>query len=427
MLKVEQVVIKKFKILEDFDEMIKGHNILLMGDNGVGKSSFIQFIEIALGRSNNIPEGAEGSGHVVTTKDGKKYTFHVELKKDKKVVTIEGPDGLKDKRKGTLSSLIGAMDFDINDFVNLSKTEAGRTKQLKIFKDTFLDADTVKEIDRMNADLKTKFDSRTEINKDLKTLGVKEKSHPLTNDINLEKYLPVDIKKVYKSLQDAQAKNTKIKEAETRDLERIKRITQRTDQIAKLEAELQDMKTLQAQEQETHKQAQQFFKDNPLAEVSDFESQINDATKINSQHQQAQELKKIRSDIERVTEEAGEATVQIELIRQAISDTIKDIGVPIPGLSFDENNLLYNITGEPGKEVIVSPDTLSTSEIMELGVRLKMAENPDLGVLFLQHGESLGEKRFKEIMELANKSGWQVIMEQVQRGTGTLKVEIIEE
>ncbi len=77
------------------------------------------------------------------------------------------------------------------------------------------------------------------------------------------------------------------------------------------------------------------------------------------------------------------------------------------------------------KGIPVSPDSLSTSEIIELGVRLKMAENPELGILFLEHGESLGKERMKVILDICKKNNFQVILEEVRRGQEKLTIEII--
>jgi hypothetical protein len=62
---------------------------------------------------------------------------------------------------------------------------------------------------------------------------------------------------------------------------------------------------------------------------------------------------------------------------------------------------------------------------MHLGIKLKMAENPDLGILFIQRGESLGAQRLKDIQDLAKKYDWQIIMEQVERGNEKLTIEIM--
>ena len=54
-----------------------------------------------------------------------------------------------------------------------------------------------------------------------------------------------------------------------------------------------------------------------------------------------------------------------------------------------------------------------------------MAENPELGILFVERTESLGKKRFNELLEISDKYDWQVIGEQVERGTDKIRIEIM--
>jgi hypothetical protein len=93
---------------------------------------------------------------------------------------------------------------------------------------------------------------------------------------------------------------------------------------------------------------------------------------------------------------------------------------PVNGLFFNTEGLVYN--GTP-----VHIDSMSTSEIIELGIKLKMAENPELGMLFIEHGESIGQKRYEDIMKIAKDNDWQIFIEQVVRGQEKLQVEFIVE
>jgi len=72
-MKIKKVKITDFKVLKNIEKEIEGQNVLLIGENGIGKSSFIQFIEIALGKSTNVPENATGNGCVWVDKDGGEY------------------------------------------------------------------------------------------------------------------------------------------------------------------------------------------------------------------------------------------------------------------------------------------------------------------------------------------------------------------
>jgi len=86
-------------------------------------------------------------------------------------------------------------------------------------------------------------------------------------------------------------------------------------------------------------------------------------------------------------------------------------------LAFDEEKLIYN--GFP-----VHPESQSESEIMQLGVKLKFCENPDLGILLLERTESIGKKRWEEILAMCKEKNFQLIGEFVQRGQEKLQIEI---
>ena len=156
------------------------------------------------------------------------------------------------------------------------------------------------------------------------------------------------------------------------------------------------------------------------SELKKIEDKILSASELNVKFNEAQNLIKKIELLKELEEESGNLTVKIDAGRQAISDCIKDMNSPINGLSYSEDTLVYN--GVP-----VTHENLSSSEITELGVKLKMAENPDFGILFIQRGESIGTQRMKDILTLAKINGWQVFMEQVKRGQDKITFEIISE
>lgn len=416
-MKIQKVQIKDFKVLKNIEEEINGNNILLMGDNGVGKSSFIQFIEIALGKNTNIPPNAEGEGEVITDRNGNKYTFSVKFKDGKPVVTVTSPDGLKDTRKGTIAGIVGAMDFDIDEFTELSKTEKGRKQQVEIFK-SFLSPDVRSELAKYEANVKANYDSRTDVNRQIKEKEGSVKQNPLFNQIGITKFEKIDTKEVYQEFEKANESNNKIKEVQQRQDQRKNEVAEKKIQAKELQEKLKAIELAIKEAEEKQAEAESWLSKNKIADLSEFENKIKTASETNKQYESAELLKKDIALIEKMKEESGELTAKIDSEKQAIVDAIRDMEAPIQGLSFDDEQLVYN--GIP-----VNPDSLSTSEIMELGIRLKMAENPDLGILFIERGESLGAKRLKEIQAIADKAGWQIIMEQVERGKETLHVEIM--
>lgn len=416
---IEKVKIKQFKVLEDIDQDLKGKSIMLVGDNGVGKSSFIQFIEIALGKQTNIPQNAEGEGEVLYNKGGLAYNFKVTFKKGKPVIVVTGPDGMKDDRKGTLAKIVGATDFDINRFVELSKSEKGRKTQLEEFKNTFYEAEEIAILEKIQTHIRIKFDERAALNKQCKELETVINANPLITQVQTQTFEKVDISGIYDELQAINGHNQKVTQVKERFDNRVREIERLAKEGKDLEAKLKAHKKQLQETIDLNAEAELWLNENPTKDSEALSQTIRTADEQNKKADAAEKLLNDIKNLETWKEEAGNMTVLIETDRQCIADTIRDMQGPLEDLSFDEqDNLLY-------KGVPVNPDNLSKSEIMELGIRLKMAENPELGILFIQEGESLGTDRLKEIKEIADKAGWQIIMEEVRRGTKELHVEFM--
>jgi predicted ATP-dependent endonuclease of OLD family len=416
-MKIQTIKIKKFKALENFEADINGNNIFLCGDNAVGKSTIIQACLIALGDQSNIPPTGTGEWIVVTTKENGTYQFRVKIKDGKSVVEIVSPDGLKDTKKGTLAALIGAVNFNIDEFVRLSETTAGQKKQVEIYK-SFLDPEIIKELDGLKAKVKSLEVDRTETGREEKRLKAVIESHPLRNEIDLGKFKEVDTVVLLESLNKANKRNEDIKNVKAKVIDFEKDIEKRNEEIELLKSKIAALENINKQNAENVKGGKEWLEKNTTIDTTDIQTQINDASEINKKAALAKQLKADQEAHAKSAEEYGTATANIESQKEEISRFIKEMAVPVDGLMFDDDMLIY-------KNIPVSLSTLSTSEIMELGVLMKIAENKGLGVLFLEHGESLGAQRLKDIQEIAAKNNMQLIIEQVERGKD-LHIEIME-
>jgi energy-coupling factor transporter ATP-binding protein EcfA2 len=416
-MKIEKVKIREFKVLKNFEADIAGHNIFIMGDNAQGKSSIIQFLRIALGDQSNIPPDATGEGVVIASKDGGNYTFKVKFKDGKPVVEVTSPDGLKDSKKGTLAALTGAIGFDIDEFVSLSKTSAGQKKQVEIYK-SFLDEEIIAEIDTLQAKVKSLEVDRTETGREEKRLKAVIESHPLRNEMELTKFKEVDTAALLESLNAANKKNETIRDIALKTAGKLSDISQTDNAIEEFERKIKELKEKKAVLLVEHEKGVKWLEVNKEIDTTDIQTQINEASETNKKAAQAAQLIKDREAHAQAAESYGEATANIESQKTEIASFIKEMAVPVDGLQFDDDMLIY-------KGVPVSEASLSTSEIMELGLLMKVAENKGLGILFLERGESLGAQRLKDIQEMAAKNNMQLIIEQVERGKG-LHIEIME-
>lgn len=417
-MRIQKIKIKEFKAIHDLEKEISGANLIITGENGLGKSSVMQFIEIALGKTTNIPPDAEGEGHVVVDKNGNKYTFFVKFKDGKPVLTVTTPDGLSDSRKGTIASIVGAINFDINKFVDDSKSEKGRKDQVETFKN-LLPPDVLSEINKLEANVKYNYDLRADVNRAIKAISGKIELHPMNKPgIDPDDFKPIDVSACYDQLREAMRINQTYSEVRSRMEMREAKIADTNNTIAELEKSLELMKQQLKQLQEQQIEAAKYLNNNPVVDITELEGKISAADETNAKAKLYQELTELFKEQEILKEQSGTLTANIDSQRQAISDAIKDMSNPVPGLMFDDSGLLYN--GIP-----VSSDSLSFSEIIELGVKMKIAENPELPI-FISNGESIGIKRLEAIMEIARRNNLQVIMEQMERGQETLQLEIME-
>ena len=118
-------------------------------------------------------------------------------------------------------------------------------------------------------------------------------------------------------------------------------------------------------------------------------------------------------------ERSENLTIQYNTSKQAIEDTIRDLILPIEGLSFDEHGTVYY------KGKVVHEDNLSTAEQMCLNLDLLMAKQNKAGVILIERGESIGQDFLEALKVEAKKRNMNIIMEQVMRGQKELKIEVM--
>jgi hypothetical protein len=419
-MKVIKLIDVNFKALENFSADLNGYNVLLLGDNEVGKTSVIQFIKTCIGDKTCIPPGLNGSGEMVMEIDGKPVTFKLEVENGVPYINVTG-DGISIKnKKSDLAELVGAYEFDPDHFVKMSETKAGRKEQVQEFKDTFIPEDIRKDLAKHENNAQNYYDQRTEVNKEVAKLEGSIKTNPMYNHIHeLDKFKPVDVSAVIAERDKAQKNNSNILTVKAELIVCDKAIENAKKEIAELEAKIAAHNAVIDMNIEKINKCNEWLKTHTEISTEQYDQQIAQAGEINKKAGDAENLKKQLSEIENLKNQSGELTVMVDSSRQLIADTIKQLDSIVPGLGFDEDQLVYN--GIP-----VHPNTMSTSQRAQLAVILKRAENPNLPIL-LECSESWGKKKFDWLQELSQKEGFQFIAERVESGKEKLEIKIINE
>jgi len=417
-MSIQKVIIKNFKLVEDLEQDFQGKDIIIAGENGIGKSSFLQAIQIALG-GKNVPKWPITHGkdkayvEVITGIDGQEYTFTADFSLGKKPkIEVTSPDGVRDDRKTIIGNIVGQVNFDIDKFVEDSKTSQGRKEQVALFK-SYFEEGIIEELDQIQRKITNHEEERAEIGRHKRTNeGFIAEAGIQPGDFT--KYAEkINTETLRKESDHAQENNRNITLYEERSNDRDRRAKAIKEEIERLQKE-------DAEIAEKEGKYLEWSKNNSIIDIAPLNTKMEDALAHNSRVDTISVFKEKEKLVGELTDDYGNKTVLIETERQALSDAIKDMGSPIDGLSFDLDQLYYNGN-------TVDSESLSTSEIMHLGVQMKMAANPNVKVIFLERGESLGLDRLKDIQKMAHDNGYQILMEEVERGNRELTFKFMAE
>lgn len=386
---------------------LEGKHVLITADNGKGKTSFLQSIYAGLGIKSQAPPVSDGEQEgEVTLGTNEGYAFHTEIDKIKGVtkVSVKLPnESLFQTKVTAVGSVVGEILFSPFEFADLSKSEAGKKKQIEIVKSLLTDEER-EILSKYERQIKANEEGRLELGRELKVMkGAVEAKGIMKH--HLEQYKePVSVSELTSRKDAIVKKNNEIKNVQSQSAERAKR-------IEALKAELTAL-------EEKQKEATTFLQSNATESTESLDAQIAQASSHNAMVIKVQDYKKEFDKMLKLEVQYGESTSLIETQRELYRTTVRELELPIPELAFDEEQLTY-------KGRAVDPNVMSTSEIMYLGCMIQIAKQPGVKVLVIPRGESLGTQKLNDLIDLGNEYGFQLLVENVQRGQNELKIEFL--
>lgn len=446
-MKIKRIKITNFKTIGSLDENLNGSNVFLLGDNEQGKSTVLEAIQAAFGDTSLAYEDSikwgelVGNVQVYTDSDGNQYRFEVKMKKgrERPIIEVTYPDGKKSNKISTIGSLVGEIKFDAEKFVELASTNAGRRKQVDIVKG-FLPDEVQEALKTYENRIEEHYGKRTEINRDIKYYQSKLEKNDIDTDFMSKYAVKKDVAALQEKLDDAVIQNSEYEKVfkateelliEQDNVFNGKRIElyKIDNEIEKLEAKIAALKEEKVKfaadcdlqykhiaEEITNNQ--KWLDDYVPVDEETIKKEILEASDFNSNVVKVEDFREILKHKTMLEDKANDLTAIIELSKQEIENTIRTIDLPVKGLKFDDEQLYWN-------DVPVNPQTLSTSQIMELGILMKMSLNPNAKVVLVERAESLGKKKLEGLLDVAKKYGWQLIMEKVDSNYEGLTIQLI--
>lgn len=360
-----------------------GNVIALAGKNAAGKSTCLNSIQTNFAQfsSRDIPHpikhGQAKAANETILSDGSilKRTF---TPSGGAALVIKGPDGQKisqEKFKEKISSL----GVDASKFPLLGAKEQ-LAALLSVVDLPFDPAD-------LDAKRKAVYDERTAVNRDVKRLEAQASgfiAFPVdtpTEEINLNDLL-TEHRAATQQNDAVQLAHANVKEWQ--------------GNVDQLRASLAHAEEMLATTTDYANRAP------AIIDTAAIQQRIDNADQINTTVREYKSAQAVNAELTAARDTARQLDNDLEEIDKTKADGLAAAEMPVDGLSFDEEGVLYQ-----GVPFILA----STAEKIIVSVAMIIATNPEVRVALVRQGESLDADSLRIVHEMAEDNDFQLFIE----------------
>lgn len=406
--KLTQLEVENYKCIRAINLTLGEHVTEISGHNGAGKSSTLDAIATLIIGKTAEPEKIIRTGEKKCRIKGRigdlwverqyEITKYGEMTRKLRLTTAEGTFA---STEAVLRDLIGQHMLDPGLFIALKPRE--KLEALKVF---------VPNVDfaAIEKAHKRDFDRRTDVNR------TADAALRAAESIIVDPKLPIaselDEMELVRQMQDAAAANQTIQRKqelvnyEQQALAR-KKITL-MDAKEELEELQRKIRNLSDEVLEQEQAINNLPPIEPLTDIQQLADQISELRKINENVRRYQEKQKHLNLGKKLEAESAELTKSIEDRKEAKRKAIAAANLPLPGLSFGDDEILLN--GEPFEQA-------STAEKMTVGVALVCVRNPELRLVWVRDASLLDDKSRAHLNALSVMFDCQILLETVKPGS----------
>ncbi len=389
-IKLSSSNIKRLKAVElEIDE--NQNLILITGKNGQGKSSVLDSIWYALGgkkaaQDKPIRDGEE-KGEIELTIKSEKGSYLVKRTFTEKgsYLSVTNSDGAKySNPQELLDFIVGNLSFDPLEFsrMDAKKQVAELTKIVGL------------DFTELEAAKKKLTEDRLIVGREQKALGT-----VTPEDIDFAKQFEgkeeVSVSELSAKLERENAKRSEYESAQHSihtNNELIaankKRILELEQENVRCEASLVSLKAIKDTEEDLDK----------------LRASISSADEVNKNIRKSKEIITKVGEIGGKEIEYNALTTKIKEIDDDKAKKLSEAKMPIEGLSWNEDKVLYNN---------IPYDQLSSAEQLKISMAIAMAANPKLRMLQIRDGSLLDKDNLKVIAEMTKGQDFQAFVERV--------------
>lgn len=470
-MKLKRIAVKNIKKIESLDVEFNGNVFAIAGDNEVGKSTLLQLILQSMTYKNKIPvpvTQGKDDGFALFEYEapgGMPYQVRMEYDKNgKEKLTLMAPGGIKSSKVTDLRNVFDYHDVSVEEFMLWSDTKDGRKKQVDLLLSIFPE-DIQQNFISAIAKEKEFYESRATINKEVDILTKQLKGYEMTPEQlghieQKEVYLKrqkklneykknsvsqyADLKIVAKDIITAEEKLEKDKRNfPTYKAQLKKNIDENTLELEELKEKVRKAENALSDLIQAYDKAEETYNENidsqnkSLKVLYEKQAALNKALipeeKLEESEQKItagldyikglETTNTLRLDVAKSLDKKKKEQTKVEKdladIRTFKESILLEQEMPIEGLAIEEEGLTY-------KGLPFDKNQISTSQFMQVVLKILIAINKKTPIIPIGRAESFGKKKLNEIIALAEKENCQIFFEKV-KDEGELTIEVFED
>ncbi len=377
--------------------------IEIKGDNGAGKSSVLDAILIGLkGKKFSPPEPVkhgEKKGKIVIDMDGDSaagippFTITSKVTNNKIETIIEPSELLNGETpRQFLDKLLGAISFDPWEFAGKDSV-----KQRQIL----LELIGV-DIDGIDKREKKVYDERAIVGRDLKAVEARVKGLKFHPDIKETE--EVKVSELSQKLTDAIEFNNDYTQREENNQRLKESAISNKKEIERLRQRINELEHIVIQQRENYKREKEELEKIKLIDINGLKQEITEIDEKNTMIRDNKRYNEEKGKLDNLRDVYGKLDIDLEAIRQERIDSLQSANIPVEGLSFSDDGLLYND---------IPLAQCSDGEKLMISMRISMALNPTVKILRVKDGSLIGPKNLETLKEIVKDKGYQLWLESV--------------
>lgn len=392
-MKIIELKAENIKKLKAIEIRPTENTVVISGKNGAGKSSILDSIWYALTGKDSLKETSkpirEGTDHASVTVDiGDYVVTRSWTNNETSYLKVENKEGARfNSPQQLLDGLIGELSFDPLEFARIEK-KAQKEVLLKLLG---LNSD-VEKLDGQYQDI---FNERTFIGRNFK--ASKAQFDDLVKPRETLPDKEISISELSNQLKAAMENNQAIDNIKNSVIDCEEKIKEIDEEIKNLNAEKEKVIFNLGNYKKHLEKAK-------VIPVQDLQDKIDNAGELNSEIRNAGIYHIKKSEVSKLEADYKDKSKELEAITAKKSELIKTAKMPIEGLSFDDEGVLFNA---------IPFSQLSAAEQLKVSLSIAMSMNPKLKVIRIMDGSLLDSGNMEIIKSMANENDFQVWIERV--------------